>query len=1026
MCETDGEQILFEYKPKQDGRFNGTLNALSCQTTDGNQFLPSYYGGPTLNINGQMIPPYSGAVSYQLVRAWEEQETLFLEWHMNYGSHTYPYTYAFHISGQTLVIDVTSEATDANFFHLDRSQDTFPYSIVYIPYWTLSNVLFTHDSFVSMFFDWQRSNATQLVPLDGSYSGASARFAQNALYETKTDGSRNPLSERIYLTVSSRLNDVLPNIPNPVSPMRHISADHLVWDLWLQDFSNVKSYIEEMGTAGITDLWIIEHNWQHAGYDNAYPNVLPANPLLGGEGGLKAVSQTAKRYGYLFALHENYVDMYENADDWNPDDLALDKWGDFRVSWQNPQTGLEGYLIKPERAAFYAQNFSPRINNDYTTSAAYLDVHSAAPPSNKVDYDASHAGAAMFRNTWSHYCDIAGIARQAHQGPVSGEGQHHFLYAGYYDDFSAQIHTGHNNSEIGGVWLPLLVDFHLEKIRDKTMSHGVGYYPRFFVDENHQENYLIFEREHTLIYIATTLAYGHAGAIPSPWRVDHYLEAATLHHRHVLPVQRHYADARPVSILYSDNGVLRTASEYIGRYPHTFDEYDDPHFMSQVRVEYDNGVIVCVNRHPSRSWTVDIGEIGGWFSQHTTLQQAEILDVGFSPRTVFVLPPESGWVVYSPHVHNQDPVVLSSPPTCIQVGEFLDYRLQVQDADGHDVSFERIKAPTWLQFDPALGVLSGTPSVADTGDYVIVIRLDDGHGGCVDHSFQLRVEETNTLTAVYRLPRDTWCMMSFPVIPEDNRIETVFADYKEVEILQWDAGINSYRPAERVEPGRGYWLHSPVEEQIAVAGEALDSYRIQLERGWTLVGALTDPTHRNALSVQPSQSLGGRILGWDLETISYFPVQTIEAWDAFWIYSKNDAELSLSYASSLALDHSEPFTLHDPDIHIPDPPGISGHPDKTERLVKSDQVRVLKNFPNPFNSSTMIPIELDEDGTVSMRIFNLYGQTIRTMEHTLSHGRNQLYWDGRNDAGSAVVSGMYCIHIYVGEKRYAQQVLLLR
>src|SRR6185436_12636002 len=150
--------------------------------------------------------------------------------------------------------------------------------------------------------------------------------------------------------------------------------------------------------------------------------------------------------------------------------------------------------------------------------------------------------------------------------------------------------------------------------------------------------------------MSTDLAYGHGGFIPTPDRLYNLVEAAKLEHRHVLPAQKLYANALPVSILYHDpaSNDLVSASDYIRRHPTTFDKSTNANFMSQVRVTYDNGVVVCVNRHPTQSWAVTLGHPGGWFNFNAVLNGTNTQWVGVTNLTSYLLPPTNGWVVFAP------------------------------------------------------------------------------------------------------------------------------------------------------------------------------------------------------------------------------------------------------------------------------------------------------------------------------------------------------------------------------------------
>jgi hypothetical protein len=131
------------------------------------------------------------------------------------------------------------------------------------------------------------------------------------------------------------------------------------------------------------------------------------------------------------------------------------------------------------------------------------------------------------------------------------------------------------------------------------------------------------------------------------------VEVAQLEQRHVLPVQRLYANATPVSILYHDPVIKDevSASDYIRRYPTTFaiNSFTNSSYMSQVRVTYDNGVVVCINRHLSQQWkNVQLGQPGGWFDYNAVINGTNVQWTGYTNVTSYTLPTTNGWVVYVP------------------------------------------------------------------------------------------------------------------------------------------------------------------------------------------------------------------------------------------------------------------------------------------------------------------------------------------------------------------------------------------
>jgi hypothetical protein len=86
-----------------------------------------------------------------------------------------------------------------------------------------------------------------------------------------------------------------------------------------------------------------------------------------------------------------------------------------------------------------------------------------------------------------------------------------------------------------------------------------------------------------------------------------------------------------------------------------------------------------------------------------------------------------------------------------------------------------------------------------------------------------------------------------------------------------------------------------------------------------------------------------------------------------------------------------------------------------------------QNYPNPFNPSTTIRYQIPTDASVSLIIYNVQGQKIRTLlSKEQKAGYYSTVWDGRNEAGQTVSSGLYLYRVQAGSFVATQKMIMLK
>lgn len=88
---------------------------------------------------------------------------------------------------------------------------------------------------------------------------------------------------------------------------------------------------------------------------------------------------------------------------------------------------------------------------------------------------------------------------------------------------------------------------------------------------------------------------------------------------------------------------------------------------------------------------------------------------------------------------------------------------------------------------------------------------------------------------------------------------------------------------------------------------------------------------------------------------------------------------------------------------------------------------LYNNYPNPFNPTTTITYNLPEAANVVLKIYNVLGKEVRTLLNTRQQpGTQSVVWDGRNELGVKVSSGVFVCRLQAGGLFQTKKMLLLK
>ena len=305
----------------------------------------------------------------------------------------------------------------------------------------------------------------------------------------------------------------------------------------------------------------------------------------GGDDALLEYLEAVEDLGYRYTLPSGYTELSSETEGWDKSKASLGSDG-------NPiARGGNRYLLKPSTANDTAKTHLPTLFQRFEGAGAFINGHAATPPSSRIDFDPDSPDSASFsksldleRHLLEVLQEIAGNSSRL----IVGEGGSHWMYAGLLSGYLAGL-SGPNPHRI-----PLLLDFDLKLLHGAHVNAGVGATGRFFGKHEPPVGERTSRSPWLDRYIATTVAYGHAGVLPEI--EDWGFAAAMKTYYLLLKLQSRYMKTEVQSVLYHRDGSLLEVAEAV-----VSGVYED----SQVEVLYRNGLRVCVNGSWSNDWIVE-------------------------------------------------------------------------------------------------------------------------------------------------------------------------------------------------------------------------------------------------------------------------------------------------------------------------------------------------------------------------------------------------------------------------------------
>ena len=191
----------------------------------------------------------------------------------------------------------------------------------------------------------------------------------------------------------------------PASPGAAVKAGRFVFDIWGGRYSEHLNMIRNAADYGMTDSLFIVHDWQHYGYDNRLPDIWPPNERWGTLTEMKEALELCNSLGILYGVHDNYIDIYPDADGYNFDMTSFNITGQPRRAWNNYGIEAQSYQFRPDQFQPFMNHNLDMIVSELPMSAYFVDVFSSAPPMDYYDRDGNFHSRTKTQKLWAESFD---------------------------------------------------------------------------------------------------------------------------------------------------------------------------------------------------------------------------------------------------------------------------------------------------------------------------------------------------------------------------------------------------------------------------------------------------------------------------------------------------------------------------------------------------------------------------------------------------------------------------------------------
>ncbi len=253
-----------------------------------------------------------------------------------------------------------------------------------------------------------------------------------------------------------------------------------------------------------------------------------------------------------------------------------------------------------------------------------------------------------------------------------------------------------------------------------------------------------------------------------------------------------------------------------------------------------------------------------------------------------------------------------------------------------------------------------------------------------------------------------WNMVSVPLTMSDYSLGVLYPTANG-SAFEYASG---YQVAETLKNGYGYWMRFTTQQSLTLRGRERTADTFYVAEGWNMIGSISTPVPVSEIISSPPGMVTSNFFEYK---DGYLEADSIRPGYGYWVKTSQAGQLMLS--SSPHPQSVNRIRIVAAGENPPPPPG-KGHMGTSLPA----NFTLSPAYPNPFNPSTTIHIELPTDSHVVLKLFNTLGQCVSTL---LDESRPAGRYDVRVDA-SALASGVYFYRLEAGIFSQTMKIILAK